>query len=125
MDVSKKFHRRPLIEADPDGLQKRETSMFFSCFCLAVDNLRELKKKKKKVSNSPTEREKKTTNGSVAPSNPDCRVVHHDGEKPHLQRGRGVDSARPPLTPGHFNKSDIEINYRLGSDFRPITAPVA
>lgn len=76
--------------------------------------------------NSPTEREKKNpTNGSVAPSNPDCRVVHHDGEKPHLQRGRGVDSARPPLTPGHFDKSDIEINYRLGSDFRPITAPVA
>lgn len=33
--------------------------MFFSCFCVAVDNLRGLKKKKK-VSNSPTERKKKT-----------------------------------------------------------------
>lgn len=47
MDVSKGFHRRPLIEADPDGLQKRETSMFFSRFCVAVDNLRGLKRKEK------------------------------------------------------------------------------
>lgn len=36
----------PLIEADPDGLQKRETSMFFSRFCVVVEDLRGLKKKK-------------------------------------------------------------------------------
>lgn len=121
-DASEEFHRRPLIQPDPDGSQKnRETSMFFSCFCVAADNLRELneKKKEQKVSDCPTEREK-NPNGSVAPSNPDCRVVHHDGEKPHWPRG--VVSARPLLTPGHFIKSHIETNYRLGSDLRPIAS---
>lgn len=112
-----------LIQADPDGLQKRETSMFFSRFLCGGGQPSGIKKKK--VSNSSTERKKKHQQQRRTFKSRLQSRSSRRRKKTHLQRGRGVDSARPPLTPGHFIKSDIEINYRLGSDFRPITAPVA